>query len=185
MSNRDPSPRPQMVLLRDWRRHSAAQDPPEDDPGCPAWLAGRVAGERGSVSDWLCAWEEEETCAIFLWPPATLEDHLLHVLSFARVTDAQLTLEQEFLTLAENWRNDTAVLSSITMKSMHPAYQRIIGMGSTVVPLILRELEREPDDWFWALNAITGEDPIPPEDAGYIDKMAEAWLNLGRERGWI
>ena len=34
-------------------------------------------------------------------------------------------------------------------------YQRIIGMGLPVVPLILEELEREPDQWFWALEAIT------------------------------
>ena len=95
------------------------------------------------------------------------------------------SLQQTFDALAKRWREETKVLSSITMKSMHPAYQRIIGMGPQVLPLILRELDREPDHWFWALTAITGEDPVPPEDAGDIEKMTEAWLRLGRRRGLL
>lgn len=43
--------------------------------------------------------------------------------------------------------------------AMHPAYQRIIGLGPEVAPLLLRELERQPDHWFWALKALTGADP--------------------------
>ncbi|WP_333155627.1 hypothetical protein [Microcoleus sp. SVA1_A1] len=34
-------------------------------------------------------------------------------------------------------------------------YQRIIGMGQPVVPLIFRDLEQKSDYWFWALRAIT------------------------------
>jgi hypothetical protein len=45
----------------------------------------------------------------------------------------------------------------------HPAYQRIIEMGQPVMPLIFRELEREPDHWFWALQSITGENPVKLE----------------------
>jgi hypothetical protein len=58
-------------------------------------------------------------------------------------------------------------------------------MGPAAVPLILRELERQPDHWFWALTAITGEDPVRPEDAGNIERMAQAWLALGQEQGYI
>jgi hypothetical protein len=94
-------------------------------------------------------------------------------------------LEQLFTELAREWRAETAVHSSVTKKAMHPAYQRIIGMGPAVIPLILRDLEREPDHWFWALTALTGEDPIPPEDAGDIDKMAQAWLARGKQLGYI
>ena len=67
----------------------------------------------------------------------------------------------------------------------HPAYQSIIRMGPAVVPLILRELQREPDYWFWALTAITGENPVPPEDAGDLDRMTDAWLAQGRARGYL
>ena len=94
-------------------------------------------------------------------------------------------LEHIFAALAEQWRVETAILSSIEMIAMHPAYQRIIGMGSEALPLILSELSREPDHWFWALSAITGENPVSAEDAGDLARMTKAWLQLGRERGWI
>jgi hypothetical protein len=71
------------------------------------------------------------------------------------------------------------------MMAMHPAYQRIIGMGPRVVPLILRELRRKPDHWFWALTAITGQDPIRPEDAGDILRMTQAWLDFGERQGYL
>jgi len=94
-------------------------------------------------------------------------------------------LDAAFADLSETWRRETGHLSSITQKALHPAYQRIIGLGSRAVPLILHEMEREPDHWFWALRAITGEDPVPPDDAGHMKRMTDAWLGLGRERGWI
>jgi len=39
----------------------------------------------------------------------------------------------------------------------------MIGLGWPVVPLILEELNREPNQWFWALEAITEQNPVPPE----------------------
>lgn len=97
----------------------------------------------------------------------------------------QAELERTFVELAKRWRAETALLSSVTKIAMHPAYQRIIGMGPAAVPLILRDLEQQPDHWFWALTAITGEDPVRPEDAGDIERMARAWLAFGQERGYI
>lgn len=68
---------------------------------------------------------------------------------------------------------------------MHPSYQQIIGMGSEAVPLILKDLQQQPDHWFWALAHITGEDPVPEEKRGRLGEMAEAWLNWGRRNGHI
>ena len=66
-----------------------------------------------------------------------------------------------------------------------PSYQRIIGMGMSVVPYILEDLEETGDHWFWALDAITGENPIPDEDVGNVPAMADEWLALARVRGWM
>ena len=66
----------------------------------------------------------------------------------------------------------------------HPAYQQIIAMGLEVVPLLFRELEREPDHWFRALHVLTGADPVPPESRGKIREMAAAWLRWGRDQGY-
>jgi hypothetical protein len=94
-------------------------------------------------------------------------------------------LSERFSELAEIWRRETGHLSSVSAKSMHPAYQRIIGIGSRVVPLIMAELAGRADHWFWALRAITGEDPVAPDYAGDVERMRQAWLRLGRERGWL
>jgi len=89
---------------------------------------------------------------------------------------------EKFQALVEAWRQEVQFLSSVTEMSLHPAYQRIIGMGASVLPLLLRELENRPDHWFWALTAITGVDPVQPEDRGRIEKMSESWLKWGKEQ---
>jgi len=94
-------------------------------------------------------------------------------------------LTATFRALADRWRAETLYLSSTTEIAMHPAYQRIIGLGPQVIPLILSELAKEPGHWFWALVALTGADPVAPADRGRLPAMAEAWLRWGRENGWI
>ena len=94
-------------------------------------------------------------------------------------------VEVRFFELANRWRTETAPLSSLTEMAMNPCYQQIIGLGPQVVPLLLLELEREPEHWFWALKAITGVDPVHPEDRGRIERMAEAWLAWGKDEGLI
>lgn len=91
---------------------------------------------------------------------------------------------QRFYTLLSTWRRDIQATSSITEMAMHPAYQQIIGMGPVAVPLLLRELEHQPDHLFWALKAITGEDPVPLEDRGWVDRMCRAWLKWGEKHGY-
>lgn len=93
-------------------------------------------------------------------------------------------IEARFRELANRWRTEAAGNGTVRHMAMHPAYQQIIGMGRTVVPLILAELEREPDHWFWALHAITGANPVPEDSRGILSKMTEAWLTWGRERGY-
>lgn len=90
----------------------------------------------------------------------------------------------KFLRLKAQWEAETAMLSSTTEISMHPAYQEIIGMGPSAIPLILSDMKKELGHWFWALKAITGEDPVSPEQRGRIKEMTEAWLRWGREKGY-
>lgn len=93
-------------------------------------------------------------------------------------------LEDEFRRLAATWREETEHLSS-TAVFTNAAYQRIIGLGPEVVPVILRDLARTGDRWFWALRAITGQNPVRPEDAGNVRKMAGAWLAWGEAQGFV
>ena len=97
----------------------------------------------------------------------------------------QADAARRFVTLSTRWDQETAALSSVSQMAMHPAYQEVIGMGRTAVPLILRELQNKPRHWFWALRAITGEDPILPEERGKVRAMAAAWVQWGKEHGHI
>jgi hypothetical protein len=90
---------------------------------------------------------------------------------------------EEFRNLVSRWRRETAHLSSTTKMALHPAYQRIIGMGPAARPLLLEELRQRPAHWFWALNAITGEDPASDDDD--FDGAVAAWLRWGEARGLI
>ena len=90
-----------------------------------------------------------------------------------------------FHQLTDQWQEETRYLSSPTAISTHPAYQRIIGLGPQVIPQILAELAREPRQWFWALRALTGENPVAGDDQGRVQAMADAWLTWGRENGWV
>jgi hypothetical protein len=106
----------------------------------------------------------------------------LPVTAPARVKDE---VRERFRQLAAQWKAESLYLSNSTKMAMLKPYQRIIGMGPVVVPLILEELQREPDHWFWALEAITQEDPVPPEARGKVGEMADAWIAWGKQQGSI
>lgn len=93
-------------------------------------------------------------------------------------------LAREFSILAYKWETEVAGMSSTARMSEHPAYQEIILMGNKIVPLLLKELKQNPLYWLSALQEITGENPVQPEQVGRIKLMAEAWLEWGKERGY-
>ena len=94
-------------------------------------------------------------------------------------------LEGSFEQLKRDWKEKSRYLSNTAQIAMLWPYQKIIGMGPAVVPLILLELEREPDHWFWALEAITGENPVSERARGKVREMAEMWIHWGRNKGLI
>ena len=95
------------------------------------------------------------------------------------------TAQDEFERLSAEWRADRPRGADVTQMVEHAAYKRIIDMGPAAIPLILRELDREVDHWFWALHELTGADPVPEDDKGDLPAMAEAWLNWGKSKGHI
>ena len=95
-------------------------------------------------------------------------------------------VEDVFYKLAEEWRSATMLTSSLTeivFCILHT--NKSLDWAPPPIPLLLRELQRKPEHWFWALNAITRENPIADEDAGRLDKMTGAWLSWGRQHGYL
>ena len=93
-------------------------------------------------------------------------------------------LREIFHALVTEWKAGRGHSSKLKDLAMHAAYQRIIGMGESAVPLLLEELETRPDHWAWALRAITGVDPVPDASRGKLQPTAEAWIKWGRENGY-
>ncbi len=102
-----------------------------------------------------------------------------------KAPETTVSVEERFNALAAQWKADRGPTSFVAEMAMHPAYQQIIGLGPAAVPLLLQGLQRSPDHWFWALKAITGADPVPPEDRGRINRMAQHWIVWGRRHGYI
>jgi len=94
------------------------------------------------------------------------------------------TLEQRFRRLEATWLAEVGYSSSSTVLRGHPAFQEIVGLGEAVLPLMMRDLEKRPRLWVWALPLITGADPVPQSDRGNIARMGEAWLRWGKEHGY-
>lgn len=101
-----------------------------------------------------------------------------------RVDWLPVNLTGKFENLATQWRKETKFLSSITDKVLHPCYQRIIGLGPDAIPIILAELRKNGGHWFWALESITGENPVLPEHHGDIKEMTLDWIEWGKHKGY-
>ncbi len=96
---------------------------------------------------------------------------------------ADKRLEDEFNRLAAVWYQETGMLSMVHKMTMHPAYQRIIGMGEKALPYIFRELRKGKSHWLWALCAITGEDAA--KSGENVKQAAASWMNWGEKHGYL
>lgn len=83
-------------------------------------------------------------------------------------------VKRRFEKYAVEWQRATGHLSVTQDAAMHPAYQRIIGLGPVVVPFMIERLRVKPEHWFWALAAIVGEDKAA--DAKTVPEAAKCWV---------
>jgi len=151
---------------------------PRDDRA-PSWseharYATRLSGGARTVVAHGATPQEAERRAARLWE--TREKQIAEVAQSG--TDEGLRVAFEELALA--WSSATAHLSSTTRLFEHSAYRQIIGLGPAVLPLMLRDLQDTGRFWFPALNAITGENPLPGDAAGDIERMTEPRMEWGR-----
>jgi two-component system response regulator RegA len=94
-------------------------------------------------------------------------------------------MRQRFERLASAWRAETQFSSSVPEIFMNKNYQEIIGQGVAIVPFILEDLKKGSDHWYWALGAITGDNPAENAPPGDIAAISSAWLEWGRRKGII
>jgi hypothetical protein len=96
-----------------------------------------------------------------------------------------IEIEEKFCKLRDEWREDMMFVSSTTERMIHPAYLKIIEMGPTVIPLLLKDMQQNYEHWFHALQVLTGGDPTDPDHPGNIMLLTEAWVKWGYEKGYL
>ena len=95
------------------------------------------------------------------------------------------TLAELFEQLADEWELQTGFMSSTLDRSVHPLYQRIIGLGPQAVPLVLERMRDEGGGhWNWALEALTGRS-VQSVLTGNIATIASEWVAWGRQEGLV
>ena len=100
-------------------------------------------------------------------------------------TAEEQPIAERFAELAQEWRHGTGGVSSPREIASHPAYRQIIALGESVLPLIFKDLERNGGWWYPALRALTGENPVQASARGRPPLSNAAWLQWGRQNGYL
>jgi hypothetical protein len=142
-----------------------------------------------SLADWPALWQHPERLktapnlagVIPHFDQQEMADWNAFLASFNFFRKLHDSPREKFQELVKAWRADVRILSDTNEICSHPAYQQIIGMGILALPFIFAELESVEDQWFWALKAITGADPVPEQHRGDLELMRADWLNWANE----
>jgi hypothetical protein len=92
---------------------------------------------------------------------------------------------RRFLMLRDKWKSETLLVSSGSMIISNSAYKEIINLGNIAIPWIIRELNKTNDHWFYALEKISGENPILDENIGRVEEMKKDWINWASNKNYI
>ena len=116
-----------------------------------------------------------------------MEDIACNILDIDSTFEDLKVSEEDFLkfhNLAEKWKEETLMTSSMNEIESNQSYLEIIDMGKEALPFIFQDLKSEPTLWFSALEKITGHNPIERSHRGIIKLMIEDWLKWGEEHGY-
>jgi hypothetical protein len=93
--------------------------------------------------------------------------------------------ETTFYSLKKSWETRIGGTSDVGKMINDSYYDQIIGMGELALPFLFKELHSNPDFWFYALESIVRENPVPLEDRSDFDLCVKAWLKWGCDHKWI
>lgn len=83
------------------------------------------------------------------------------------------------------WLDSSRYSSNTFPTTDHPAYLKILSYGDLIIPLLLNDMREHQTHWFFALNDLTGINPVRPENRGNIDRMINDWLAWGAQAGYL
>lgn len=95
------------------------------------------------------------------------------------------TIERQFNELATNWKKEIGGYSTMAHMALNNNYLDIIAIGPSVIPYILKDLQKTPGHWHIALKHLAKENPVPNSDLRKMEKIRQAWLAWGKDKGLI
>ena len=90
-------------------------------------------------------------------------------------------LSKKFELYSGIWKTETMFSSNSSEITNNAAYRYIIGLGKDMIPFIIQDLKQSENHWFYALELLTGENPIKTEHRGIINLMKSDWLNWAEQ----
>jgi len=102
-------------------------------------------------------------------------------ISFREIRESQAEMDM-FAGFKNQWAQDTY---NTYPEVEHPAFRGIVTMGEIAVPLILEELKEKPSWLYFALEEITGENPVEETGEDSLEDISSRWLWWGEQRGYI
>ena len=86
-----------------------------------------------------------------------------------------MELDKVFDSWFANIQKATFIDSHYRNIAKHPDTLNILKMGKKSIPYLMKRIDETPHVCFYILGELGIERPYPPEDAGYVTKMAKAW----------
>jgi len=117
-------------------------------------------------------------------PKSSKSSHPLAVADRTGSISPDDKIRQLFASLKAQWEKDMEGVSNFARIISHPAYLRIIGQGSPILPAILEDMDAGGGPWFVALTAITGANPVKPRHRMNVSLMRRDWMQWGRAHGY-
>lgn len=97
----------------------------------------------------------------------------------------EASIYNEFESLKEDWLAGIRFDSGYHNLVNHPSYLKIISMGEIIIPILVRDMINNRIPWFYALEDITGEDPIREESIGRLDELIQDWTDWAEENSYV
>jgi hypothetical protein len=96
--------------------------------------------------------------------------------AFVQPTNSRGGTIERFTKLLKQWRAETGAMALVRDKLNHQAFQEIVSMGPSVVPMIFEEIRFQPDFLVLALPKILGSNIVQPTGSGSLREIVDAWL---------
>ncbi|OFX20734.1 MAG: hypothetical protein A2033_03340 [Bacteroidetes bacterium GWA2_31_9] len=93
-------------------------------------------------------------------------------------------IAEQFEHLSSELLEEFMMVSSPSQIALHPFYQKIIAMGEKAIPFLIKKLDETPTMWFWALEEISGDNPVSVSDKGNIPLMVSLWKKWAKNKGY-